>query len=87
MLSLATKSGLGGTTGRATGWPANGRAPEGAPDAEGCAVAAGDSPSPVEAGAREPSGRWRGVYIGRGCAGPGGRKPSEAPAGLPVGNG
>ena len=82
-LNFATKSGRGGTTGRAAGWPANGRAPEGPPGAG----AAWDSGSAVEAGARDPSGRWRGPIAGRGSAGAAGRKPSAAPAELPVGNG
>src|ERR1035437_3811135 len=68
-LNFATKSGRGGTTGRAAGWPANGRAPEGPPGAEGGAGAAWDSESPVEAGVRDPSGRWRGPIIGHGGTG------------------
>ena len=83
VLSLATKSGRGGTTGRAAGWPARGRDPEGPPDAG----AAGDSPSPVEAGVRDPSGRGRGAIVGRGGTGVPGRKPSEGPTGPPAGNG
>src|ERR1039458_4811929 len=79
VLSFATKSGRGGTTGRAAGWPASGREPEGAP------AAAADSGNP--AGARDPSKRWRGVVIGRGGAGAPGRKPSPAPTELPDGNG
>ena len=38
VLSLATKSGRGGTTGRAAGWPASGRAPEGAAGRGGAAA-------------------------------------------------
>ena len=87
VLNLATKSGRGGTTGRAAGWPASGRAPEDTPGAGGGAGAAWDSPSPVEAGARETSGRWRGPIAGRGGAGAAGRKAPAGPAGLPVGNG
>ena len=83
LLSLATKSGRGGTTGRAAGWPASGRDPEGAPVAEDAAGAAKDSPL----GPRETSGRWRGGIAGRGGAGVAGRNPSPAPAALPPGNG
>src|ERR1035437_7304404 len=40
-LNFATKSGRGGTTGRAAGWPANGRAPEGEAGARGDSGSAG----------------------------------------------
>jgi hypothetical protein len=82
-LSFATKSGRGGTTGRAAGWPASGRDPEGAPGPE----AAGDSGNPAGTGARDPSGRCRGAIIGRGGAGAAGCKPAPAPTGLADGNG
>ena len=74
VLSFANKSGRGGTTGRAAGWPASGRA-------------AGDSGNPAGAGARDPSGRCRGAIIGRGGAGAAGCKPAPAPTGLADGNG
>ena len=73
VLSLATKSGRGGTTGRAAGWPASGRPREGAAERGGGRAI----PGPAPRGAREPSGRWRGAIIGR-CAGAAGRKPSRA---------